>query len=97
MNRNDRRRKTHLKLMQRERLMAMLGLQGGTVYQRQRDKIAHSSGYMRTGNVSHFVCTKPRKKTRCRDRYGRVFTPPVREAVRIESMVAQLGLEDADE
>lgn len=97
MNRSDRRRKTRLKLMQRERLMAMFGLQGGTVYQRHRDKIAQSSGYMRTGNVSHFVSTKPRKKTRCRDRYGRVFTPPARDVARMTSMDEQIAQEDSDE
>lgn len=97
MNRNERRRKTRLKLMQRERLMAILGLQGGCVYERQRAKVLHSTGYMRTGNVSHFVSTKPRRKTRSRDRYGRVLTPPARDVVRMDSMADQLNTEDADE
>ena len=85
-NRNRRRRKTQLKLMQRKRLMGQLGLQGGCVYDKHRDKIQRSCGYMRSGNVSHFVSTHPRRKTRSRDRYGSVYTPPKRDIVRIDRM-----------
>lgn len=97
MSRDDRRQQTRLKLKKRQRLMAMLGLQGGCVYERQREKIGRSIGYMRTGNVSHFVSTKPPRKTRKRDRYGRVFTPPARDAVRLNSMDDQIMQEEYNE
>ena len=97
MSRDERRQRTTLKLRKRQRLMAMLGLQGGCVYEKHREKIGKSIGYMRTGNVSHFVSTKPRKKTRSRDRYGRVFTPPARNAARLDSMNAQLETEKYNE
>ena len=87
--RNDRRRATQLKLLQRKRLMRQLGLQGGCVYARHRAKITLSTGYMRTGNVSHYVSTYPRRKTRSRDRYGSVYTPPKRDIVRIDRMNQQ--------
>lgn len=97
MSRDDRRQRTSLKLKKRKRLMALLGLQGGSVYEKHREKIGRSIGYMRTGNVSHFVSTKPRRKTRSRDRYGCVFTPPVRDVVRIDRMNDQLTQEDINE
>ena len=97
MSRDERRQRTALKLKKRQRLMAMLGLQGGCVYEKHRKKIGRSIGYMRTGNVSHFVSTKPPIKTRSRDRYGRVFTPPASDAVRLDSMDDQLAQEDSDE
>lgn len=84
--RNKRRRTTQLKLLQRKRLMGDLGLQEGCVYDRHREKIQRSCGYMRTGNVRHFVCTHPRRKTKSRDRYGSVYTPPKRDIVRIDRM-----------
>lgn len=97
MSRDDRRQRTILKLKKRQRMMAMLGLQGGYVYEKHRQKIGMSLGYMCTGNVSHFVSTKPRRKTRSRDRYGRVFTPPARDVVRLDSMNDQLMQEGYNE
>jgi len=84
--RNKRRRTTQLKVLQRKRLMSDLGLQGGCIYDRHREKIQRSCGYMRTGNVSHFVSTHPRRKTKSRDRYGTVYMPPKRDVVRIDRM-----------
>lgn len=97
MSRDERRQRTTLKLKKRQRLMAMLGLQGGCVYEKHREKIGRSIGYMRSGNVSHFVSTKSRRKTRSRDQYGRVFTPPARDRVRLDCMDDQLTQEECDE
>lgn len=53
--RAERRELTERKVRQRERLADDLGLQQGTVYQKHREKISMSSGYMRDGNVTHYV------------------------------------------
>ena len=55
MNAAERRYRTDCKLKHRNNLMKALGLQGGTIYERHRNKIQHSIGYMRDGNVSHYV------------------------------------------
>lgn len=96
MNRNERRQRTMTKLKERVRLMTELGMQGGLLYHRHRMKIQSSAGYMRTGNVSHFVRVKKRPKTQSRNRYGSVFTPAKRNATKIDSMVEQLNDERID-
>lgn len=62
----ERRYLTERKLRQRELLAKNLGLQQGTLYQRHRDKISMSSGYMRDGNVTHYVAAgfhhKPKRQ-----------------------------------
>ena len=90
MNRGERRRRTCVKLMERERMMHFLGLQAGSVYRKHRKKVRRSLGYMKSGNVSHFVSTTPRRYTRRRGRYAPGFTPPVREASHICDMEQQL-------
>lgn len=96
MSRNERRQRTMAKLKERVHLMTELGMQGGLLYHRHRIKIQSSAGYMRTGNVSHYVRVKKSPKTRSRTRYGAVFTPAKRDAAKIESMVAQLSDERND-
>ena len=96
MSRNERRQRTIAKLKERVRLMTELGMQGGLLYHRHRIKIQNSAGYMRTGNVSHYVQVKKRPKTHSRDRYGSVFTPAKREATKIDSMAAQMSDERND-
>ena len=97
MNRGERRRRTGVKLMERERMMRFLGLQAGSVYRKHRKKVSRSSGYMKSGNVSHFVSTTPRRYTRKRGRYAPNFTPPVREAAHICDMEQQLKETREDE
>lgn len=71
MNRAERRKRTKRKIHQREELAKTFGLNQGTVYERHRDKIENvSSGYMRDGNVSHFVSVNASKKTRRTGSYG---------------------------
>lgn len=62
MNREERRKNRVKKLKERESLMKALGMQQGTLYKRHRDKVSKSLGYMSSGNVSHYVSTKPRKR-----------------------------------
>lgn len=42
--------------------MDNLGMQGGTLYAKHRDKVTNSLGYMRDGNVSHYVSVGYTKK-----------------------------------
>lgn len=62
MNKCERIRRTRVKLKQRKSLMDSLGMQGGTLYAKHRDKISSSLGYMRDGNVSHYVSVGYTKK-----------------------------------
>ncbi len=82
-NRAKRRKRTLLKQEKRLVLMRALGMQGGMLYEKHRKKAQRSGGYMRDGNVSHFVSTKPRKRTRDRSRIGPVFLPPHRDLKRL--------------
>ena len=75
-----RRQKTKNKLNQRKKLAKHFGWNGGLLYKRQREKITESTGYMRDGNVSHFVCCGGSIKTktkndrasyRCKGGYGK--------------------------
>ena len=51
-------------------MMQAHGQQGGHLYEKHRRKIDSSLGYMRDGNVSHYVAVGFRPKTKDRDRYG---------------------------
>lgn len=62
MNKCERMHRTSIKLKQRKKLMNDLGIQGGTLYARHRVKISNSLGYMRDGNVSHYVSVGHTKK-----------------------------------
>lgn len=53
--RAERRFNTERKLIHRKNMMKKLGQQGGTVYDKHIAKINKSLGYMRDGNVSHYV------------------------------------------
>lgn len=60
----SRREATAHKLNQRGKIMRSLGQQSGSVYERHRRKIDRSIGYMRDGNVTHYVAVKPKRKTK---------------------------------
>lgn len=50
------------KLKRRKSLAVSLGLQQGTLYARHREKFQYSAGYVRDGNLRHFVacnCKRP--------------------------------------
>lgn len=86
MDRGLRRQRTQRKVMKRKALTRMLGLQGGSVYEKHRKKVCASPGYMASGNVSHFVAVKPTHKTRKPNRYGHVFEPSIRDARQLQSL-----------
>lgn len=53
--RAERRNLTKRKLKQREKMKKDLGVQGGSLYEKHVEKVDKSLGYMRDGNVSHYV------------------------------------------
>ena len=65
-----RREASARKMRRRSEMMRAHGQQGGLIYERHRKKIDQSLGYMRDGNVSHYVSVGFRPKTKDRDRYG---------------------------
>lgn len=67
-----RREEAARKMRRRSKMMRDHGKQGGLIYERHRRKIDRSLGYMRDGNVSHYVSVGFRPKTKDRDRYGPV-------------------------
>ena len=58
------------KMRRRSEMMRAHGQQGGLLYEKHRRKIDRSLGYMRDGNVSHYVSVGFRPKTKDRNRYG---------------------------
>ena len=82
MERSERRSRARAAVERRERLLKALGLHGGTIYERHRQKVSRSGGYMRDGNVSHYaaiVPTSKKVKTRSRRQFWRTFYPSVRD------------------
>lgn len=66
-----RRRETATrKMRKRSKMMRDHGKQSGLFYERHRQKIDQSLGYMRDGNVTHYVSVGYRPKTKDRNRYG---------------------------
>ena len=86
-----RRKQAIQKQARRQMLMSNLGMQGGTLYARHRRKIQLSTGYMRDGNVSHFVAIKPRKRTRDRNRIGPAYLPGHKDRMKLECLASQLN------
>lgn len=70
MTRDERRRRTKNKQIQREQMIDDFGLNGGLLYERHQEKIKNSSGYMRDGNVSHYVQVGRNPKTKTKDAYA---------------------------
>ena len=59
-----RRREAARKMRRRRKMMRDHGKQGGLIYERHRRKIDRSLGYMRDGNVSHYVSVGFRPKNK---------------------------------
>lgn len=78
--RAERRKATARKVNQREALIHSLGKKAGSLYNKRRQKIDRSAGYMRSGNVSRYVETKPTQKTNNRNGYGKSRNPSRRDA-----------------
>lgn len=83
--------KTRRKVKQRERMMKSFGLQGGTMYSKHRAKITKSTGYMRDGNVSHYIQVGFNQKTNNRGNYGKSYNPSIRD-IRQLDRGRELGL-----
>lgn len=71
----DNRHKAKLAQDRRMRLLYALGERQGTLYKKHVDKIRVSSGYMRDGNVSHYVQinSKYRRKNYDKQRNGKFY------------------------
>ena len=65
-----RREAAARKMRRRSKMMCDHGKQGGLIYERHRRKIDRSLGYMRDGNVSHYVSVGFLPKTKDQGRYG---------------------------
>lgn len=65
-----RREAAARKMRRRSEMMRAHGQQGGLLYEKHRRKIDRSLGYMRDGNVSHYVSVGFRPKTKDRNRCG---------------------------
>lgn len=50
----------HIK--RRKRLARVLGLQNGSLYAKHREKFQRSAGYVRDGNLRHFVACRRKSK-----------------------------------
>lgn len=53
--------KAAIVLQRRIRLSKALGLQMGTLYAKRREKLSKSYGYLRDGNLRHYVACYPKR------------------------------------
>lgn len=91
---NERHRLTQNKINRRKNMVKTYGLQQGTDYTIQRQKIKESFGYVKDGNITHFVSLGFHQKTRNRNRYGKVKQLCIRDA-RIKNRL-DMQLEDME-
>jgi hypothetical protein len=71
MTRAERRYIAELKMEKNKRLAKELGLQGGSVYEKHREKINKSFGYTKkSGNITHYVAAGNKPKTNNKKSYG---------------------------
>ena len=55
------------------------GLREGTMYEKHISKLDRSFGYMRDGNVTHYVRVGYGRKTNNRGNYGKHYNPSIRD------------------
>ena len=91
MNRGKRRDNTDKRVKKREKLIDAFGLHGGAIYERHCKKIEKSRGYIRDGNVTHFVKCGFNEKTRDRNRYGKVLMLSHRDKQKIDECNQQVA------
>lgn len=89
-NRADRRHMTQAKIARRQKLMKEHGQQGGLIDEKHRDKVNRSGGYMRDGNVTHYVAVGFHQKTRDRKRYSAVRILSKRDKICEETQKQQV-------
>ena len=66
MNKSQRMHNTAKHINKRKKVMKDFGLQAGCIYDRHREKISKSLGYVRDGNLSHYASVGFHRKTRDR-------------------------------
>ena len=96
-NNQVRRREAAARKMRRRcEMMRAHGQQGGLIYEKHRRKIDRSLGYMRDGNVSHYVAVGFRPNTQDRAHYGSARRPS-RHDLRLEDRTSAQKQEVSDE
>ena len=90
MTRDERIKRTNNKIKQRENMIRIHGLQGGSTYKKHRDKIDKSTGYLRTGNLTHYAALGFNNKTRDKNRYGKKVYYSHSDQVKIDRLNYQL-------
>lgn len=83
----DRIELTNRKIQKRVRLLRIFGVRQGTAYNKQREKLAVSYGYLRDGNVTHYIQVGFSEKTRDRNRYGKVLKWSHSDQIKISLLV----------
>ena len=68
-------------------MLSDFGEQGGTIYEKHIAKVNKSGGYMRDGNVSHYVKVGFGEKTNNRGNCGKNYNPSIRD--RKANIIAQ--------
>lgn len=86
VTRAERRKRKYSKLAKRGNLLKNLGEAGGGLFNRHVAKVKRSLGYMESGNVSHYVGTKPQQHTQSHENSGSKFNPPKRDVVKLDSL-----------
>ena len=96
-NNQVRRREAAARKMRRRcEMMRAHGQQGGLIYEKHRRKIDRSLGYMRDGNVSHYVAVGFRPKTKDQANYGSARRPSLHD-LRLEDRTSAQRQEVSDD
>lgn len=66
-SRAERRNNTRKIIKKAENLERNLGLNGGSLFEKHRNKIKKSKGYYKKGSISHYVCTKPQIREKAKE------------------------------
>ena len=89
----ERRYRRYKKIRSRQRVIDQSGLQGGTLYERHREKIQKNNGYLaKHGSLLHYArgTNPPTKKTRDRKSFSGTNNWKSKDKARIEAMDADL-------
>lgn len=93
MNMAERRARRYKKIKQRERILSASGLAGGTLYEKHREKIKHSHGYLsKHGTLLHYAQGTNRRSQKTRNRKSHQGTEnwSYKDKIRIQDMKQQL-------
>lgn len=91
-NRSSRRALRNKKIAKREKLLESLGMRSGRIYEKHREKIKRSSGYLsKHGTYGHYGnLSKRAVKTRDRNRYGKQVIWTYSDQQKIEHLLSEL-------